>query len=179
MKRKVPKRPIVMGKIGSTYGTRGWIRVFSSTEIPESIFNYQPWLIQTKSGQRQLINTEHWKPHSKYLIAKIKGVDDKNAAHFLTHCEIIIDSDKLPLLEEDNYYWKDLLGSQVVTIIGYKLGEVIDIMETGSNDVIVVRSNLKDAFGIKERLIPFILGQVITGIDLTARAITVNWDPSF
>ena len=55
----------------------------------------------------------------------------------------------MPELEEGDYYWKDLMGCQVVTTEGYSLGKVIDMMETGSNDVLVIKANLKDAFGIK------------------------------
>ena len=69
----------------------------------------------------------------------------------LTNCEIVVDSSQLPQLEEGDYYWKDLMGCQVVTTEGYSLGKVIDMMETGSNDVLVIKANLKDAFGIKER----------------------------
>lgn len=71
------------------------------------------------------------------------------------------------------------MGCQVVTTEGYELGKVIDMMETGSNDVIVVKANLKDAFGAQERLIPFLDEQVIKNVDLTTRVITVDWDPGF
>jgi 16S rRNA processing protein RimM len=59
------------------------------------------------------------------------------------------------------------------------LGKVTELMETGSNDVLVVEANVKDAFGAKERLIPFLEEQVIKNIDLTARTIEVDWDPGF
>ena len=71
------------------------------------------------------------------------------------------------------------MGCQVVTVAGYELGKVTAMMETGSNDVLVVKANLKDAFGIKERLIPFLDGQVIKKVDLTAKSIEVDWDPGF
>lgn len=68
------------------------------------------------------------------------------------------------------------MGCQVVTTEGYDLGKVVDMMETGSNDVLVIKANLKDAFGIKERLVPFLDGQVIKKVDLTTRSIEVDWD---
>ncbi len=70
-------------------------------------------------------------------------------------------------------------GLPVVTTEGYDLGKVVDMMETGSNDVLVIKANLKDAFGIKERLVPFLDGQVIKKVDLTTRSIEVDWDPGF
>ncbi len=117
-------------------------RVFSSTEDAESIFDYQPWLIQ-KAGQWQVVELESWRHHNQDIIIKLKGVDDRDAANLLTNCEIIVDSSQLPELEEGDYYWKDLMGCQVVTTEGYSLGKVIDMMETGSNDVLVIKANLE------------------------------------
>ena len=174
----VPAEPLVLGKMGSTYGIRGWLRVFSSTEDAESIFEYQPWFIQ-RAGKWQVIELEGWKRHTQDLIIKVKGVDDRDAANLLTNCEIVVDSKQLPVLEDGDYYWKDLFGCQVVTTSGYELGKIIDMMETGSNDVMVVKANLKDAFGLKERLIPFLDGQVIKKVDLATQTIEVDWDPGF
>ncbi|MGK6327019.1 ribosome maturation factor RimM [Erwinia sp. DT-104] len=173
-----PANPLTLGKMGSAYGIRGWLKVFSSTEDAESIFVYQPWFIQ-RAGQWQLIELEGWKRHNQDMIIKVKGIDDRDAATLLTNCEIVVDAEQLPPLESGDYYWKDLMGCQVVTTQGYELGKVIDMMETGSNDVLVVKANLKDAFGAKERLIPFLDGQVIKNVDLTTGTIEVDWDPGF
>lgn len=175
---KVPVAPIVLGKMGSSYGIRGWLRVFSSTEEAASIFDYQPWFIR-KAGQWQEVGLESWRHHNQVLIIKLKGVDDRDAANLLTNCEIVVDSSQLPQLEEGDYYWKDLIGCQVVTTEAYNLGKVIDIMETGANDVLVIKANPNDAFGIRERLIPFLSGQVIKKVDLATRSIEVVWDPGF
>ncbi|PLO50319.1 ribosome maturation factor RimM, partial [Klebsiella michiganensis] len=59
---QAPVEPIVLGKMGSSYGIRGWLRVFSSTEDAESIFDYQPWFIQ-KAGQWQVVELESWRHH--------------------------------------------------------------------------------------------------------------------
>ncbi|MCG9949784.1 ribosome maturation factor RimM [Providencia rettgeri] len=172
-----PENPIVLGKLGAAYGIRGWLKVFSSTEHAESIFDYQPWFIQ-RSAQWQHIEIEDWKHHNKDIIVKLGGVDDRDAAALLTNFEIAVNSTQLPELENE-YYWKDLMGCQVVTLQGYGLGIVTDMMETGSNDVLVIKANLKDAFGIKERLVPFLDGQVIKKVDLDAKLIEVDWDPGF
>ncbi|WP_437609132.1 ribosome maturation factor RimM [Erwinia sp. V71] len=173
-----PVTPLILGKMGSAYGIRGWLKVFSSTEDAESIFDYQPWFIQ-RAGQWQLIELEGWKHHNQDMIIKVKGIDDRDAAGLLTNCEIVVDSEQLPELDAGDYYWKDLIGCQVVTTKGYELGKVTELMETGSNDVLVVKANLKDAFGAKERLIPFLDEQVIKNVDLTTGTIEVDWDPGF
>ncbi|MGV3344733.1 ribosome maturation factor RimM [Enterobacteriaceae bacterium LUAb1] len=173
-----PVNPIVLGKMGAAYGIRGWLKVFSSTENAESIFNYQPWFIQ-RAGEWQQVELESWKYHNQDMIIKVKGIDDRDAAARLTNIDIVVDSERLPSLEEGDYYWKDLMGCQVVTLQGYDLGKVIDLMETGSNDVLVIKANLKDAFGVKERLVPFLHEQVIRNVDLTTGTIEVDWDPGF
>lgn len=146
---------------------------FPPPKTPKAFLTISHWLIQ-KAGQWQVVELESWRHHNQDIIIKLKGVDDRDAANLLTNCEIIVDSSQLPELEEGDYYWKDLMGCQVVTTEGYSLGKVIDMMETGSNDVLVIKANLKDAFGIKERLVPFLDGQVIKKVDLTTRTIEVG-----
>ncbi|WP_075183567.1 ribosome maturation factor RimM [Pantoea sp. 1.19] len=175
---QAPANPLILGKMGAPYGIRGWLKVFSSTEDAESIFDYQPWFIQ-RAGHWQQIELEGWKHHNQDMIIKVNGIDDRDAAARLTNAEIVVDSTQLPELNDGNYYWKDLMGCQVVTVQGYALGKVIDLMETGSNDVLVVKANLKDAFGAKERLIPFLEQQVIKNVDLATGTIEVDWDPGF
>lgn len=169
---------IVVGKLGSSYGIRGWLRIFSFTEFPDSIFDYAPWYIQ-RAGQWQEVIVESFKPHNQDMIVKLKGVDDRDQANALTNAEVFVDADKLPKLNQGDFYWKDLIGCRVKTVNGYDLGQVTDLMETGSNDVLVVKANLKDAFGATERLIPFVEEQFIKQVDLTTKMIVVDWDPAF
>ncbi|GHY80017.1 16S rRNA processing protein RimM [Vibrio cholerae] len=169
---------LVVGKLGSSYGIRGWLKVFSYTDNPESIFDYSPWYIDQK-GEWVEYKVEGWKRHNKGWVVKLQGLDVREDAHLLTNFEIAIDPASLPELSEDEFYWRELFGMQVVTANGYDLGVVTDMMETGSNDVLVVKANLKDAFGQKERLIPFLEEQVIKVVDRQAQRIEVDWDPAF
>ena len=169
---------IIVGKLGSSYGIRGWLRVFSFTEDPDSLFDYKPWYI-LRAGKWQEVEVESFKPHNQDTIVKLKGIDDRDEANLLTNYEIYVNAQDLPDFDEGDFYWKDLIGCKVVTINGYDLGQVTDLMETGSNDVLVVKANLKDAFGAKERLIPFVEEQFIKYVDLSAKQITVDWDPAF
>ncbi|WP_032093487.1 MULTISPECIES: ribosome maturation factor RimM [Pasteurellaceae] len=168
----------VVGKLGSTYGIRGWLRVYSSTEQAESIFDYQPWFLNIK-GQWQPAELESWKHHNHELIVKLKHVNDREAAQILANVEIGVDLSVFPALAEGDYYWHDLIGCQVVNLQGYAMGTVAEMMETGSNDVLVVRAGAKDAFGKQERLIPFLYEQVVKRVDLTTKTIEVDWDAGF
>ena len=169
---------IVVGKLGASYGIRGWLKIFSYTEEAESIFAYSPWFIQVR-GQWQRFELEDWKRHNKGYVAKLKGLDQREDAQMLTNAEIAVGTESLPALSDEEFYWRELFGMDVVNAKGYHLGTVTDMLETGSNDVLVVKANLKDAFGKKERLIPFLEEQVIKTIDRTAQRIEVDWDPGF
>lgn len=169
---------IVMGKLGSTYGIRGWLKVFSYTDNAESIFDYSPWYLNQK-GKWVEYKVESWKRHGQGYVCKLAGLDVREDAQLMTNFEIAIDPASLPELSEDEFYWRELFGMQVFTTKGYNLGEVTDLLETGSNDVLVIKANLKDAFGQKERLVPYLEEQVIKKVDREARRIEVDWDPGF
>ncbi|CAK1743597.1 16S rRNA processing protein RimM [Vibrio crassostreae] len=169
---------IVMGKLGSTYGIRGWLKVFSYTDNAESIFDYSPWYLNQK-GKWVEYKVESWKRHGQGYVCKLAGLDVREDAQLMTNFEIAIDPASLPELSEDEFYWRELFGMQVFTTKGYDLGKVTDLLETGSNDVLVIKANLKDAFGQKERLVPYLEEQVIKKVDREARRIEVDWDPGF
>lgn len=169
---------VLIGKIGACYGIKGWLKINAYTEVPEGIFSYSPWHIEV-NGQQKLIEVAEWRRHNKGLIAKFDGIDSRSEAEAWLHGEIFVLADQLPQLQGDEYYWRELTGMQVVTTKGYDLGKVSGLMETGSNDVLVVDANPTDAFGKTERLVPFIQEEVIVSVDREANTITVDWDPGF
>ncbi|VEH68412.1 ribosome maturation factor RimM [Rodentibacter pneumotropicus] len=120
-------------------------------------------------GEWQPTELENWRHHNHELIVKLKGTDDRDAAQVLANVEIGVDLSVFPELEEGDYYWHDLIGCSVVNLQGYTMGTVTEMMETGSNDVLVVKANSKDAFGKQERLIPFLYEQVVKRVDLTTK----------
>ena len=83
-------------------------------------------MVYPTAGQWQLVELESWNRHNQDMIIKVKGIDDRDAAGLLTNCEIVVDSEQLPELDDGDYYWKDLMGCQVVTTEGYELGKVIE-----------------------------------------------------
>ncbi|ABF13906.1 16S rRNA processing protein RimM [Baumannia cicadellinicola str. Hc (Homalodisca coagulata)] len=175
----MPVNPVVLGTISSAYGISGWLNIISFTQNAASIFEYQPWFIKKLNTWLDVILDE-WKYnyHNK-LIIKINSIENREAAQLFANCNIIVDASQLPTLSDGDYYWKDLIGCQVETINSYQLGKVIDLIETGSNDVMVVQANQQHSTKINELLIPFIYGQVIKNVDLATHIIKVDWDPEF
>lgn len=169
---------VILGKIGAVYGIKGWLKIHSFTEDPEAIFDYSPWSLKL-GGKLQAINISEWRRHNNGLIVKFAGIDDRDQAQLKVGMEIQVDSEILPELPEGEFYWRDLVGMRVCTTQGYDLGKVTSVMETGANDVLVVKANPNDGFGKQERLIPYLDQQVVKNVDLESKQIDVDWEPGF
>ena len=169
---------IILGKVGAVYGIKGWLRIHSFTDEPDAILDYFPWSLKLGNNTRTVDVTD-WRKHNKGLVVKVDGIDDRDDAQALVGSEILINESSLPELSQGDYYWRDLIGMAVVTTKGYDLGVVSDMLETGANDVLVVKANLNDGFSKKERLIPYLLEQVIESVSIENKQICVDWDPGF
>jgi len=163
---------LTIGRINGLFGVRGWVKVYSHTEPRDNILTYRTWYLRDGHIWREAELAEG-KAHGKGIVARIKGCDDRDAAAALIGSDIAIRREQLHQAAEGEYYWADLIGLDVVTSEGVELGHVDHLMETGANDVLVVRQ------GKRERLIPYIPGQVICEIDLAGKRLVVDWDPEF
>lgn len=160
-----------IGRISGLYGVRGWVKVYSHTEPKENLLAYAPWLLR-KGGEWREIQVLEGAIRGKGIIARLEGIEDRDEARRLMDTEIFIRRSQLPHPGEGEYYWADLIGLRVITAADIDLGRVEELMETGSNDVLVVK-------GERERLIPFILGQVVIDVDREQGVMRVDWDPEF
>jgi 16S rRNA processing protein RimM len=135
----------------------------------EAIFDYQPWMLEKDNKPVDIVDG---RKQGKGLAALLPGCEDREQAARLVGQKIFCRRDQLPATDEDEYYWSDLEGLEVQTITGQRLGRIEKMMETGANDVMVIR-------GDRERLVPFVQGQYVTRVDLEEGLIEVDWDPEF
>jgi len=163
---------VLLGKIVGVHGLRGELKLESYTEPRTQIFRYQPWLVRSAAGEKT-ISGSRGREQGKGIVAELPGVADRDAAAALTGAEIWIARSALPAAKPGEYYWSDLEGLEVVTVESVSLGHVSHLIATGANDVLIVRE------GERERLIPFLVGQYVTKIDLDGGRLTVDWDPDF
>lgn len=164
---------IIVGKFSGVYGVKGWVKVYSYTEPKEGIAQYNPWYLK-KHGIWQEVKIESCKPHAKTVIAKIVGCDDRNEAMLYSGLEISIKPEQLVALGENEFYWRELVGLRVKNTEDYDFGLVTKLMETGSNDVLIVESDSG-----KETLIPWTMGHAIKQVDLEKGEVLVDWDKDF
>lgn len=160
-----------LGNISGVFGVKGWLKVYANTDKKENILSYQPWYIE-RNKVRQAVKLKAGKPHGKTIIVQLDGVDDRNEAELWVGSDIYMKSDQLPKLAKDEYYWSDLIGLQVVSTDGVVFGVIDQMLETGANDVIVVK-------GERERLIPYVTEQVVKSVDLDKQQMLVDWDADF
>ena len=161
----------VLGQLGAPYGVHGWMKLHSFTEELTDIFNYRPWYLH-QQGQWQPIVLEEWKTHGNGLIVKLAGCETPEAARVYTQGEIGIERDLLPSLDNNEYYWTDLIGLTVQNEEGVVFGVIDHLIATGANDVLVIK-------GERERLVPFILDEIVKKVDVSARSMVVAWDAEF
>ena len=167
---------LIVGRISGVYGVKGWVRIHSFTEPVENLLGYKNWTIQ-RQGKWQAICIDEGRRHGKGLVAHLQGVDDRTQAEELQGSDIAVPMAELPELADDEFYWHQLHGLSV-ECAGELLGQVDYLIETGANDVMVVKpcAGSRDQ---RERLIPWLRGSVIKDIDLPAGNIQVDWDPEF
>jgi len=164
-------RLLVMGRIAAPFGVKGWVHVTSYTQPPESLLQYLPWYTHWQDNW-QTIELVSGKRHGKGLVVQFKDCTDRDVAAALRGTDIGIYRSQLPPADAGEYYWSDLVGMQVIAADDRVLGRLDHLLETGANDVMVVK-------GEQECLVPYIEGQVVKSVDLEARVIRVDWDPDY
>ena len=104
--------------------------------------------------------------------------NDRDLARTYCGAEVRVSTAELPPLPDGEYYWFQLEGLDVFTVDDECLGKVHHLMETGSNDVLVVQATA-GSIDQRERLIPYLPGEVVQSVDLAAKQMVVDWDPEF
>ena len=163
---------VLLGHISGLFGVKGWVKVFSHTRPRSQITEYKTWYLGDDLDHA--VTLQEGRSHKEGVVAKLEGIDDRDAAVLLLNRKIWVDESALAELPEDEFYWYQLIGLQVLDTQQKVLGTVTDMLETGANDVLIVRAEDKT-----EHLIPYIKGQVIQSIDIENKCLVVDWDINF
>ncbi len=161
-------RRILCGRIGAPHGVKGWLKLQAFTDPADRLVDYQPWYYTADGADA--IRVDSVQSYKSGLIAQLEGIDDRDSARSLTHREIWVDRAVLPAAEDNEYYWQDLEGCEVVRESGTIVGKVSYLLDAGAHDVLVIQGDKQEV------LIPFVVGDTVVRVDLGASRITVNWD---
>lgn len=192
-----------MGRIVAPYGVFGWLKVVPDTEAFDGLFDYDNWWLGKGDDWREMV-VETAKVHNDVIVVKLKGIDDRDAALACKGKQIAVPRAQLPEAEENEYYWSDLIGLRVKNLQGIDFGLIVDVFETGANDVVVVKPDVVEPETLKqevtseapvekavlskskadvkekpqERLLPF-TAAVVLEVDIKAKTMLVDWDADF
>lgn len=155
---------IVVGEIVATQGNRGEVKIIPHTEFPERFFSMESVRL-FKEGAKEpygVFALEGCRSHKEALVLKLENVDTIDDAERLRKMLIKVSVDELMPLPPGRYYIFQLIGLECRTVSGEKLGVISDVLQTGANDVYVIRPN-PGVTKLKEILIP-VIPQVVLEI---------------
>jgi 16S rRNA processing protein RimM len=165
---------IPVGKISGAFGVKGWVKVYSFTEPRTNILQYSP-LFLSRRGEWLEIKVSGGRLQGKGVVMGIENVTDRDQVQPLLGAELAIKKSQLEPADEDEFYWNDLEGLTVVNLQQEVLGKVDHLLETGANDVLVVKAEGNKT----EILIPFVVDEVVKLVDLDEGLIQVDWSKDY
>jgi len=157
-----------IGKIVNTVGVRGEIKIYPTTDDPKRFSLLSEIETLDTKGIKKVFAIEKVRYQKNLVIMKLSGVDDMDTATGLRGYTIIVDRANALPLDEDQYYIADLIELDVTTEEGQKLGVIADVLQTGANDVYVVRPEVG-----KDILIPAIK-QCVINVDVAGGKVVVR-----
>ncbi len=158
---------VPVGKVSGTHGIKGLLKVYSYSGNIQSLQSAKTVFLKGKDGLVHEYSIKSIASHAGGFILGLADFSDINQVLSLTGSELCLRLSQLPVPDEDEYYWRDLIGLTVHTDQGVELGTLVDIFETGSNDIYVVRG------AAKEYLIPAI-ADVIYLIDVPGKKMIIT-----
>jgi len=178
----LPADAVEVGRVIDAWGVKGWIKVAPHSADPEALFSSRRWFLMAPDrGPRCFegsvkVAVREAKTHGTAVVASLRDLDDRAGAEQLRGSTIWVGRSSFPSLPDDEFYWVDLIGTRVVNEQGIALGEVVDLLPSGPQTVLV----LQDRSGAEpvERLIPFV-SAFIQHVDLAQRLIRVDWQPDY
>ena len=168
---------VVMGEVLGPYGIRGWLKVRSFAETPDTLLGYPTWWLKPARGAAwSEFRRQDGRLHSGVLVVTLGGVDTREAALAMKGFEVGVPRVALPATAEGEFYWDDLTGLAVLNRSGVLLGEVRGITQHGAHPLL--RVERPAATPGPERLIPFVAA-IIDRVDVGAGRIDVDWGADY
>lgn len=162
---KTSANRICVAKFGAAHGVRGEIRLWPFTEEPLGVTSYGP--LETQDGARRF-EIASARPQKDHLVARVKGVETREAAELLNGLDLYVAREKLPATETDEFYHADLIGLAAETERGNAVGRIVAVHNFGAGDIIEIAR----AKGGETLMLPF-TNAIVPTVDLAAGVATV------
>jgi len=172
----VPADLLEVGYVSGAYGLRGGLRITPHSLDADALLNVKTWWIDKPA--LHAVQVRSAKYHSGDVTAVLADLNDRDVAEALKGVTVQVSRADFPALPEDEYYWTDLIGLDVVNLQGESLGTVADMMHNGAQSILRIAVAADTAADpdakAGERLVPFV-DQFVKTVDLKARLITLDW----
>jgi len=167
---------VELGKLVGVWGVKGWVKLHSYTRNRADISQYDTWYLKAPRSKTDPtpIKVLSCREQGQGIVAQFEGVNDRDQALAMSGQIILVKQSDLPALPEGEYYWQQLIGLKVKNELG-PIGQILSILETGANDVLVCK-NAEE--GGADVLIPYI-DEVVLEVDLEQGSMLVDWDKSY
>lgn len=159
----------MLGRLADPYGVRGWLRLQPFGDDPLAWAEMPVWWVGREGGPWREYSLQGMKVHGDGVVVSFQGVADRTVAEAMKGCLVGAPRAALPVTDEDEFYWADLIGLRVVNTADEVLGTVVGLIETGANAVLRVMDD-----GAPERLLPFVAA-VVLAVDRENGLIRVEW----
>lgn len=170
----VPDDLVQVGYVSGAFGIVGGLRVTPFSMDADALLKVKTWWLDKPALRSVSVRTA--KMHGGDVVATLVGMRDRNEAEALKGAAVHVSRSEFPKLEEDEFYWSDLIGLDVVNLEGEALGKVTDMMHNGAQSILRITpadAGAPDA-KVSERLVPFV-EHFVKKVDLGAKLITLDW----
>lgn len=157
-----------VGKIVNTHALQGEVRVISNSDFKEERFKTGAALFINYHGDYIPVKVKTHRVNKRFDLLKFVDLYHINDVEKYKGCEILVDATNLKELDDQEFYFYEIIGCKVKTTDGVILGEIIDILQTGANDVWVIKRK-----GEKDVLIPYI-EDVVKAVDIENKTVIIE-----
>ena len=174
-----PADAIEVARVLDAWGIKGWLRIQPFAKNPQALFSSRRWFLKAPEATAarpgagmgvefpSFLRVIEAREQGDGVVASVRDIVDRSGAEALRGARIFVARSSFPSVGDDEFYWVDLIGLQVINREGVLLGEVAGLIDTGVHSVLQLR-------GDTERMIPFVAAY-IDAVDLGARQIRVDW----
>lgn len=172
----IPDDLVLVAHISGAFGLDGWIRLRPYSAQASALLHAKSWWLD--KPELHDVDIMQVRSQGEDVVARLMGVADRHGAENLQGCTVHIRRSHFPVLDDNEYYWVDLIGHAVDNLRGESLGEVLGLMDNGAHPILKVGHQDTGDRKTAELLIPFV-DRFVSKVDQTAKKITVDWERDY
>jgi 16S rRNA processing protein RimM len=172
----VPDDLVLVAHVTGAYGISGWVRLRPYSSDAAALLHAKTWWLD--KPELHDVDVMQVRTQGEDIVAHLMGVESRNAAEDLRGVTVQIRRAHFPPLDDNEFYWIDLIGHDVVNLAGEALGKVIGLIDNGAHPILRVEVPAQGTEKAQELLIPFV-DRFVPKVDQQAKVITADWEKDY